>query len=211
MSRFKSISALATAVVLLFATAAAADHPGDRLQVFRVDLDPVPHPAYSGPSTEGQAMLMLRGDQLTVRLQVRGASAGLVHAQHLHGIGMSTCPSRDLAGPDGFISTLDGVPAYGGVQASLTTSGGTGAADALAVQRFPAANEAATYSYSRTFTVPAGVASDLTAHHIVIHGIDLNGNGLYDFGAGPSSLTDSLPLEATIPAACGEIEAVGNH
>lgn len=33
--------------------------------------------------------------------------------------------------------------------------------------------------------------------------VDINGNGEYDFAFGPSSLTDTLPLEATIPAVCG--------
>lgn len=39
---------------------------------------------------------------------------------------------------------------------------------------------------------------------IVIHGVDFNGNGRYDFaGAGRSDLDPSLPEEATAPAICG--------
>lgn len=38
---------------------------------------------------------------------------------------------------------------------------------------------------------------------IVIHGIDYNANGAYDFdSAGPSPLEPSVPAEATNPAAC---------
>ncbi|MFZ0014136.1 MAG: hypothetical protein WAL25_08485 [Acidimicrobiia bacterium] len=44
---------------------------------------------------------------------------------------------------------------------------------------------------------------DLGALEVVTHGVDLNGNGGYDFGFGASSLTDQLPLEASIPAVCG--------
>ena len=39
---------------------------------------------------------------------------------------------------------------------------------------------------------------------IVIHGVDHNGNGTYDFeGAGASELDPTLPAEATDPALCG--------
>ena len=38
---------------------------------------------------------------------------------------------------------------------------------------------------------------------MVIHGIDYNHNGKYDFSAGKSDLDPSLPAEATDPAACG--------
>lgn len=39
---------------------------------------------------------------------------------------------------------------------------------------------------------------------IVLHGVDYNNNGEYDFdSAGPSELDSSLPAEATDPATCG--------
>ena len=39
---------------------------------------------------------------------------------------------------------------------------------------------------------------------VVIHGVDHNGNGEYDFdGAGASELDPALPAEATDPALCG--------
>ena len=39
---------------------------------------------------------------------------------------------------------------------------------------------------------------------VVIHGVDYNGNGAYDFdSAGESDLDPNLPAEATDPAACG--------
>lgn len=215
MRRLAPSTALIAVLTLLFAaTAAATDHEdhSNRPEVYRVDLDPVPHPGDDGGSdTEGQAILMLRGNELTVRLHVRGASPSLVHAQHIHGIGVSTCPTSELAGSDGLISTVDGVPAYGSVQASLTTTGDTSAGSALAVDRFPVANENGVYNYQRTFTIPDSIAENLDSHHIVVHGIDLNNNGAYDFEAGPSSLTSAFPLEATIPTACGEIEAVNNR
>ena len=50
------------------------------------------------------------------------------------------------------------------------------------------------------------MADRLGEFAIVQHGVDLNGNGVYDEGAaGPSDLDPSLPQEATIPATCGRI------
>ena len=43
---------------------------------------------------------------------------------------------------------------------------------------------------------------------VVVHGIDYNGNGTYDFDSlGASQLDPSLPLEATPPALCGALTA----
>ncbi|CAN5874719.1 hypothetical protein BH23ACT10_BH23ACT10_37100 [soil metagenome] len=39
----------------------------------------------------------------------------------------------------------------------------------------------------------------------MLHGIDINHNGAYDFDAGVS-LSEDLPLEATMPAACGTLK-----
>jgi hypothetical protein len=43
---------------------------------------------------------------------------------------------------------------------------------------------------------------------VVIHGVDYNGNGTYDFdSAGASELDPMLPAEATDPATCGVLKA----
>lgn len=133
-----------------------------------------------------------------------GLSPRLPHAQHIHGIAMNRCPTadrRDDGTDDGLIDTLEAVPDYGAVQTSLTTRGDTSAASALAVDRFPVARRNSVVVYRRTFQIgrdiPRSVARNLGRHHIVVHGIDINHNGAYDFGAGVSSLDEDLPLEAT--------------
>ena len=40
---------------------------------------------------------------------------------------------------------------------------------------------------------------------VVTHGVDVNGSGKYD-GDAKSELDPSLPLEATAPSACGELD-----
>lgn len=108
------------------------------------------------------------------------------------------------ADEDGFISVAEGVPFYGAIVHSLTTGGDVSAGSALALDRFPVADDDGEYEYERTFTI-ADEISDLTEAHIVIHGIDLNGNGEYD-GEKESSIAAGVPFEATVPSACGVIE-----
>ena len=111
----------------------------------------------------------------------------------------------DMAGEDGILSTVEGAPAYGGVKVSLTKEPGkTGSKAALDVPNFPKGEG---YTYTRTIEV-----SDQLAHQIangdgvvVVHGIDANGSGKFD-GDAKSELNPELPLEATAPAACGELD-----
>lgn len=157
----------------------------------------------------GTAMLSLDGDMLTVTIEASGLSPELPHAQHIHGVigDTSTCPSLEEADTDedGFISGMEGVPAYGGIQVSLTTSGGTDPGSGLAVDRMPVADASGNLSYTREFAVSSEIADNLASFAIVQHGIDLDSNGEYD-GDKPSSLDPSLPFEATVPANCGVIE-----
>ncbi len=175
--------------------------------MFQADLEPLNN---SGAS--GTANLALEGDQLTTDIASEGLAPGLPHAQHIHGLeqAMSECPTilNDQNG-DNLVNTTEGEPSYGPILTSLTTEGDTSPESALAVDRFPVANEDGTLTYDRTFGVPANVADRLEEFAIVQHGVDLNGNGVYDEeAAGPSDLDPSLPQEATIPANCGVIEPV---
>ncbi len=207
----RTISALlgvAAIGVLLLPTTALAETK----QKFRYDLDSVPHdPARDGGSqASGKARITVDGDQITVRVQARGLSPNLVHVQHIHGVGQNECPTAEVGNDrldDGLIDTVEGLPDYGAIQVSLTTQGDTTANSGLAVERFPVADKHGKIKYERTFTIgvdfPREVADKLERHHFVVHGIDVNRNGEYDFDAGVSGLTSALPLEAELPATCG--------
>jgi hypothetical protein len=176
-------------------------------ETFQADLAPLNN---SGAS--GTANLALEGDQLTTDIVSQGLAPGLPHAQHIHGLeqAMSECPTlaNDQDG-DGLVNTTEGEPSYGPILTSFTTEGDTSPESGLAVDRFPVANEDGTLTYGRTFGVPTNVADRLGDFAVVQHGVDLNGNGVYDEeAAGPSDLDPSLPQEATIPANCGVIEPV---
>ena len=173
-----------------------------RSEVFRAELDEL-----NDSGATGTAKLRLKGTELTIHIRARGLVPNLVHAQHIHGIGNSECPPPSAAGTDGVLSTADGLPFYGPIATSLTTSGDTSPAAGLDIEVMPVADERGRVNYRRTIELPAEVADNLAAFQIVQHGVDLNNNGAYDFGAGPSELDAALPQEATAPANCGTIDS----
>lgn len=201
----KTLLLAAAGMLVAAAPAAAADHESQ----FDGSLAPL-----NGSGSMSSAMVWVEGTSLTVEISGTGFVPGAPHAQHLHGdaSGMAfECPTAadverlDEDG-DGLLNTLEAAVMYGGVMVSLTTEGDTSGDSALAVDRFPVADDNGNIEYSRTFEVSQDVADSLENLHIVQHGVDLNGNGEYD-GEARSSLDDSLPLEATLPATCGELGA----
>ena len=171
---------------------------------YKAELNPL-----NRSGAEGHAMLEKKGNKkVETEIHTKGLAPKLPHAQHIHGFkkAVSECPTLALSGRDNLITTVEGVPAYGPIQVSLTTTGDTSPNSGLAVDRFPEANAKGTVEYERTLMVSADVAKNLGKKAIVQHGVDLNDNGRYDFkAAGKSELDPSLPQEATIPATCGVI------
>ena len=213
----RKILTLATAAVAVLAlpTAALADGHGQR---YSASLDQAND---SGASADAE--LWLDGNNLTVSIQGQGFFDGFPHALHLHGepggdnvcgplnpgdSGFDEASSQSLADGTPILSVADGAPSYGGVAVSLTTEGDTSPDSALDVDRFPTSG---TIDYNRTVELPQDVADNLTTLHVVVHGTDLNGDGeigpVEDENGEeiPSSLDPELPIEATAPAACGQI------
>lgn len=149
----------------------------------------------------GKGWITLTGRTADITLQV----SGLLNAAHPANIridGAGTCPIQpaDHAG-NASISLSDGVPAYGKVGTSLTTTGDTSPASVLAVSRFPSVGN---YTYRRSFDLDDAVLANLRKGTavLVVHGVDYNNNGKYDSVLGTSELSGSLPAEATDPALC---------
>src|SRR5918994_1183429 len=164
--------------------------------------------ALNRSGAEGHATLEKKGNKkVETEIHTKGLAPKLPHAQHIHGFkkAVSECPTLAASGSDNLITTVEGLPAYGPIQVSLTTTGDTSPNSGLAVDRFPVANAKGSVQYERTLMVSADVAKNLGKKAIVQHGVDLNDNGRYDFKAGKSELDPSLPQEATIPATCGVI------
>lgn len=196
------LTATACGAVMLAAPASAA-HEGQLRRVFEADLG-----SLNGTGSGGQVTVEVF-DQRTaiVTIEAEGMTPDAPHAQHFHGelgvVAECPTPANDTDG-DGFVSVVEGVPAYGSIKASLTTEGDTSPDSGLAVERFPV-SEDGTYSYRRVFDIPQDVADNVGNLAVVLHGADLDGSGAYD-GEKRSSLTDDLPFEATVPAACGELD-----
>ena len=157
----------------------------------------------------GHAHVEFKGRKAHVRIDARGLGKNLPHAQHLHfgAEANNECPNAfDDDNNDHRLNVVEGVPDYGPILKSLTTSGDTSPKSALAVDRFPTTPKGIE-KYERVVNFAPGAVLRAIKNGkgvIVIHGVDYNGNGAYDFqGAGASELDPSLPAEATDPALCG--------
>jgi hypothetical protein len=198
------IAALAGAALVAPAviTSSAQANAGDLV----AHLQPV---ALNGVDGGGTAWVTVRGTRIEVSMAASGLLADAPHAAHIHfgAEARHECPvATDDTDGSGTLTTSEGAPAYGPVVVSLTKSGDTSPASALAIDRFDTA-PGGTLSYQRgQIKVSQSVAKAVADGQavIVIHGVDHNGDGAYD-GATPSDLDPSLPTEATDPALCGAV------
>ncbi len=158
----------------------------------------------------GTATVTVTGNRLDASFYASGLLAGSPHAAHIH-FGKTAaheCPTDAAAGEDRQLATLEGLPFYGPVVVSFTLFGDTSARSVLAVDRFSTA-ENGVIDYNRNAIKTQGsVAKAIAAGQgvVVIHGVDYNGSGGYDFDAGLSDLDSALPAEATDLAACGVLD-----
>ena len=236
MNKRTSRTALGTAALALCAVGVlgagpAAAHDSDhrsraghhRAVTLRADLKELNDSGASGRAT----VTVKNGEILKVRVRARGLTPDLPHAQHIHYVeqALNECPTlAQDADRDGRLTTVEGVPADGPVVVSLNTRGDTTPASFLDVTRFPVAEDGR-IDYRRShirFTDVAGTGyagGTGTAAEIaqairdgegvvVIHGLDYDGNGTYNFSnpEGASELDGSLPAEATDPAVCGVLK-----
>ena len=157
---------------------------------------------YTIPTTRGTATVNLKGDDVTVTVNVDGVTPMTLHPQHIHA--GTTCPNAsDDANGDGFVDVIEGLPKYGGILVSLDSTINTGAASDL---DFPVADANGSYTYSAEgsrshIQDEINTALKLATRHVVIHGISPTGMPL------PSTVQSlpGLPAWATLPVACGEL------
>lgn len=166
----------------------------------------------SGDKGNASVLLTTNGDG-TFTVKTTGASANLAHAQHIHVGGTNTCPDISAdKDKDGLINTTEGEPSYGPIEISLTTSGDASKNSGLAVDRFPVADAQGNVTYERTFPLPEGVTEEMIGKGVVVtHGVsEITGDKAKYDGEKKSDIpgSETLPLEATIPAACGKLTAV---
>lgn len=192
-------AALVAAVGAGLPTAQAHDEAGNdhenhsHAQRFEANLAPL------NVEGHGRAKLRERNGELVVKLRAQGLDDG-IHVAHIHGIrqAQNECPdhSFDTDG-NGFVDLLEGLPAYGPVQ--ITLSNGL--------------NDTGTkIKYNRSYTMLDGgdalsELGDLSQYAIVVHGVDLNGDHLANNpNAGGDAADDQDDNEISMPALCGTIE-----
>jgi hypothetical protein len=198
----KAAATLSTAVLLstgVLAGSASAMEARDTQETFGRLI------ALNNSGIQGSAEALVTGRRVVVDIDARKVLKGMPHAQHIHfgAKARHECPTTVDAGRDNRLTTTDGAPAYGPIRVSLTTKGDTSAKSGLAVTRFPTAPRG-TINYNRLTRTSKRVAAAIRRGEgvYVLHGVDYNGNGKYDFSRGKSELDPSLPAEATDPAAC---------
>ncbi len=171
---------------------------------FAASLAPVPTNRVTG---SGAGSVNLNGNSATVTVTTKGLLNGAPHAMHIHAGGRGECPPASAARRHNghlSISTTDGIKFYGPPEVSLTSTGDTSAKSRIDFSRFPTTGD---IKYTRTVTVPQGVADAIRSGNaaIIVHGIDYNGNGVYDNVLDRSELSNSLTGESTAPALCGRV------
>lgn len=208
-----AVGAATAALALASAGGAAANHdtnPSTKVASYSYSMDPVQASTVPNSQATGKTRVKtLPNGKVQVKVTASGLMPNAPHAMHLHGVaGEATdqgCPGPSAdTDMNGYVTVIEGVPFYGGILTSLTTTGDISPSSALALDRFAVADAGGNLEYSRTFSQDSALANAGTVQ-VVVHGIDINGNGTYDFEAGPSSLGDAFPLEATIPVLCGGI------
>jgi hypothetical protein len=179
-------------------------HPGEHYDhTVAGRLDPL-----NNSGVTGYGVITVEGRRMHVSYDASKLAPGLPHAAHIHygAQARHECPTvADDTNHDFRLNVVEGLPEYGPIATSLTTRGDTSPGSALAVDRFPTAPHGAVH-YHRLITTTKAVARAVRRGEgvLVVHGVDYNHNGRYDFaGAGRSELDPSLPAEATDPAVCG--------
>ena len=198
---FAPAVAIGIAALAMPGTASAADGGS-----YQAQLNALNH-----SSGSGSVLISLNGSQATVTEHFSGLAASFggkpyPHVQHIHIGAQGTCPTTAAdANHDGVISTTEGAPFYGGIGATLSTSGDTSPAAGTTLTVAPSG---ASTDYRRTITLDSKTLAALKAGTavVVVHGLDPATLSTTAQGE-KSDLVPSLPLAATSPALCGTLMA----
>lgn len=167
--------------------------------------------ALNNSGASGTVTLQLNGDSATITEKVSGLAATFMnapypHVQHIHGgtLGQCPTPAADTSG-DGVVNTKEGIPAYGAIQTTLSTSGDTSPAAGTDLKIAPSG---ASFTLNRTIKLDAATMASIKDGKavVVVHGLDPSKLSKQAQGE-KSELVPSLPLAATSPALCGVLQA----
>jgi predicted Ser/Thr protein kinase len=200
-------SGVLAAVVVGVVVVVSGGSSGASGEPFGAALNPVPT---NRVAASGSATIRLSGDVATVTVTTRGLLSGAPHLMHVHAGGQGLCPPATAARAHNghlTISTTDAARYYGAPVVSLTTVGDTSPRSIIDFTRYPTVGD---IRYRRTISLPPSVVTDIRENNavVIMHGIDYNGDGVYDDSLGISDLSNRLTAESTDPALCGSLAAV---
>ncbi|MGH8279187.1 MAG: hypothetical protein ACRETQ_06440 [Gammaproteobacteria bacterium] len=169
-----------------------------------------------GSDPSGVAHFTVRGDRLTIRINMRGVPPDLQHWQHFHGFvdgRTARCPGPDAdVNHDGIIDLLETEPASG---VTMVPFNAKPAAMDVTANTYPRASARGTYIYRATVSMKAlqaafgkafkGASLDLDKRVVYIHGVPADTK----LPATVKSL-GTIPAQVTLPIACGAIRRVSN-
>lgn len=213
--RHACLSAAVTAALALTAPlSGVAAEPGHAM--YEAQLAAM-NSGVTGSKTTGTATFTVNGDDLTIRIKVKGASPDTVHWQHFHGFKDGTpaaCPGPDAdANHDGIIDLIETGKASGTTMVPFITDP---ASMDVAHGTYPTADADGNYTYTETVSLKAleaafgkafpGQKLDLAHRVVYIHGVPA-ATKLPDTvqSLGP------IPAQVTLPIACGRIHAVSQR
>lgn len=197
-------------------TAAEDAQPGPDVtspagQTFTAQLSPV-NAGLLGSNPTGEARLEIRGDSITITVDVQGVPPGMAHLQHFHGFedgSAARCPGADAdQNGDGVVDVVETAPMAGTTMVPFHAEPKN---MEIAAESYPQADQQGSYSYRRTvaleelrsaFREKFGGDLDLDRRVVFIHGVpdDMQLPGTAETKAG-------LPAHATLPIACGELRS----
>ena len=246
VTRNKSLVAAAIATVLGLGTAAyplatsamgtnqnhqvmssrADDYRGSRQ--YTADIEEL-----NNTGVHGNATFRVIGRSLSVTIHATGLEPG-VHPQHIHGKEMAKaeCPTSAAdTNHDGFVSVIEGAPAYGLIKLNLTnpqTAFGPPVTTALFTpfagkadsKNFPVVGQDGILNFSNTYNFDSSAAAQgayeslmpLGDQHIVLHGAtapkSVDADAFAALGhAYPAGTDLSQPTyDSLLPVGCGSIE-----
>jgi hypothetical protein len=189
-------------------TAARADAAG---AVYVAELHPL-NADIAASDTIGKARFTVRGDVLTITIDVKGAPPDIEHWQHFHGFKdgrVATCPTAAAdANHDGVIDLIETEATSG---TTMVPFNGAPAAMQIPTETYPKASAKGSYSYEKTVSLKAlraafavafgGQDLALDRRVVFIHGVPAT----IKLPASVVSL-GSIPASVTLPIACGKIE-----
>jgi len=207
---------LAIAIACVTATSASAQS-GDANKavpkVYIAHLQPL-NSKTTGKQTAGIARFTVRGDSLTISINVRNAPADMTHLQHFHGFTDgrdAACATQDAdANHDDVVDLMETEPMSGTTMVPFTDDP---VSMVVVTDAYPKADASGSYQYSKTVSLSAlekaftekfsGQQLALDHRVVYIHGVPADTKL-------PSTAASlgTIPAQVTLPIACGKIEAV---